>query len=46
MAMFRYIRRLALADNPAGATTDGPSRVAMLSAAGLTLAVAIFILTA
>ncbi|MGB0627108.1 MAG: hypothetical protein ACPGQ5_11120 [Alphaproteobacteria bacterium] len=46
MAMFRYIRRLALAGNPPSATTDGPSRVAMLSAAGITLAVAIFILSA
>jgi hypothetical protein len=46
MAMFRYIRSLALAGNPLVATTDGPSRVAMLSAAGITLAVAIFILSA
>lgn len=42
MAMFRYIRRLA----GNGAAADGPSRVAVVSAAGITLAMTIFIFSA
>ena len=44
MAMFRYISRLT---NTGGAqSADGPSRVAILSAAGITLVVTIFVFSA
>ena len=44
MAMFRFISRLA--SNSATNTADGPSRVAVLSAAGITLLVTIFFFSA
>lgn len=44
MAMFRFISRLAhISGEPAA---DGPSRVAVLSAAGITVLVTIFFFSA
>ncbi|MEP4378023.1 MAG: hypothetical protein ABJ215_12120 [Alphaproteobacteria bacterium] len=45
MAMFRYIARLA-GSTSSTQTTDGPSRVAVLSAAGITFLVTIFVFSA
>jgi hypothetical protein len=42
--MFRFISRLT--DTNGGQTADGPSRVAILSAAGITLVVTIFFFSA
>jgi hypothetical protein len=44
MAMFRLISRLA--NNGGADTADGPSRAAILSAAGITLLVTIFFFSA
>jgi len=44
MAMFRFISRLA--NNSGANTVDGPSRLAVLSAAGITLLVTIFFFSA
>lgn len=44
MAMFRFISKLARNDGATAA--EGPSRVALLSAAGITLLVTIFFFSA
>ncbi len=44
MANFRFINRLA--NIGGGQTADGPSRVALLSAAGITFVVTIFFFSA
>lgn len=44
MAMFRFINKLAGAPDTRAA--DGPSRLAILSAAGITLLVSIFVFSA
>ncbi len=44
MAMFRFISKLA--NNGGTNTADGPSRVAVLSAAGITVLVSIFFFSA
>jgi len=44
MAMFRFISKLAR--NGGAHTAEGPSRVAVLSAAGITMLVTIFVFSA
>ena len=46
MAIFRFILRRAQLGLAGGGSADGPSRVALVSAAGITLAVTVFILSA
>mgnify|MGYP001341455854 CR=1 FL=1 len=46
MVIFRFIRRRGHTAMPKGGSAGGPSRVALVSAAGITLAVTILILSA